>query len=113
MVKASLDGICDESEHRSVLLSAGLDHREHRFDESASGDTLCPERKFSPDHSVTKGSLGCVVGGFDVLAIDERPEIIEMGTVVPSTDLTETRRLSELVIAMVRFKLPGEFPVCF
>ena len=78
MLKSSLDGICDESEYGSVLLSAGLDHREQRFHEAASGDALCPEGKFSPDHCVTKRSLGCVVGGFNVFMIDKRPEVIEM-----------------------------------
>ena len=78
MLESSLDGFCDEGEDGAVLLSAGFDHGEQCFDETASGGALGAEGKFPPDDGVAERTLGGVVGGVDMFVVDERPEVVEM-----------------------------------
>ena len=63
-----------ERKHVAVLLPAGLDHRQQRLDELAAGRALCAERQFPPDHRVTQGPLGRVVGRLDPLVLQEGPQ---------------------------------------
>ena len=58
----------------AVLLAAGFDHRQHRFDETATAGTLRAEGKLTPDNGVAQGTLAGVVRRFHPFATDERPE---------------------------------------
>ena len=67
----SRDGICHKCEHVSLLLTAGLDHRQKCFDKSASGRTLCPETQLAPNDGVAQRSFGRVVCRLDAFLIQE------------------------------------------
>ncbi len=65
MGEVVFDGLGDEGEGVAVLSAAGFDHREQGLDEAAAGGALGAERQLAPDHRVTQGALGRVVGRLD------------------------------------------------
>ncbi len=70
----SFDRIGQEGKDVAALLAAGFNHRQHGLDEPAAGAALRAERQLSPNHGMTQRTLARVVGRFDPLAPQERPQ---------------------------------------
>jgi hypothetical protein len=73
-----MDGGGEVLEGAAALLPTGLDHRQHRFHEAATGGALCAEGKLAPDDGVTQRAFARVVRRFDAFATDEGPEPVAM-----------------------------------
>ena len=73
-----LDGTGDVVDDGEVLLAAGLDGRQHRFDEPASLFAPCTEAQFSPDDSMTQAPFGRVICRLNTLHLQKRPQPFTM-----------------------------------
>ena len=67
--------LAEEIENRTLLLAAGFDHRQNTFDKAAAMIGLRAMRSAPPDHRVTQGAFGAVVGWFETGDGDEAPEV--------------------------------------
>ena len=65
-----LDSLGDVGEHVAFLEPAGFDHRQGPFYESTPLGTLGAEAEFSPDDRIPQGTFSRVVGGLDIVLID-------------------------------------------
>ena len=67
----------------ALLLAQGIAHREQALYEAAAIGTVGAEAGVTPQHPMTKGSFGFVVGRLDALCAHEgpqgRPEVEEVG----------------------------------
>lgn len=70
------DGGGEPGEGVARLATAGFDHRQQAFDEAASLCGLCAEGELSPNHRVTQGALGGVVGRLDACDVHEGPQVV-------------------------------------
>jgi hypothetical protein len=70
------NGSGDNIQQVSLLLSAGLDHREHRFHEATASRTLSSEREFSPDHGVSQDLFCAIVSRADSSMIQKSPQLL-------------------------------------
>ncbi len=69
-----LDGPGDVVDDGEVLLAAGLDGRQHRFDKLASLFALSTETQLSPDDSMTQAAFGRVVCRLNTLHLHKCPQ---------------------------------------
>jgi hypothetical protein len=56
--------------------AAGLDDRQHPFDEPAAGGGLGADTELSPDDGLPQRTLGGVIGWLDALDFGEGPEVL-------------------------------------
>lgn len=72
------EGINEEVEGVSFLLPTGFDDGQETFHEATAMFALSAEGEVLPDHRVAQRAFGSVVRRFDILAIDEHPQIVEV-----------------------------------
>lgn len=77
-----LNGPDDVVDDGKVLLAAGFDGCQHRFDEPASLFALCTETQLSPENGITQVTFGRVAWRLNTLHIQKRPQPFTM-TVQP------------------------------
>ena len=62
----------------TILQATGFDGSEHPLHEATAAGALGSKGQLAPDDGMAKDTLSGVVGGFNVLLIDERPEPFAM-----------------------------------
>ena len=67
-------GVGEEVEDVAGLLAAGFEDGQQGFEEAAAFRALGAEAEFAGDHGGTQGSFAGVVGRFDAVVIEERPQ---------------------------------------
>ena len=73
-----LEGLGDRGQHVFVLLAAGFDHAQQRFHEAAAVFALRAEAQLSPNHGMTQAAFRRIVGWFDAVGLQERPQPVAM-----------------------------------
>ena len=69
-----------------MLLAAGLDHRQHRFDETVAGCALRSERELPPYHRMTQRTLARIVRRLDPFVSKTSTTTGDAGTRSPAVD---------------------------
>ncbi len=70
----SQQGLTEEIEHRTLLLTTGFDHRENALNKLAARIGLSAMRRASPDDGMAQRTFGTVVGGFHAGLSGKEPQ---------------------------------------
>ena len=82
--EVGLDSLGGRGQHVLVLLAAGFDRAQQRFHEAAVVFALRAEAQLTPDHGMSQTSLSGVVGRFDAVGLQERPQPVAMTRQLPA-----------------------------
>ena len=74
LVQGGVTGRREIVEDAALLLAQGVAHREQALHEAAAVGTVGAEAGVAPQHAMTKGSFGLVIGRLDALPSGEGPQ---------------------------------------